>query len=492
MENITALLGNLVFNVPLYDESVWKPLQEKKFKEAAGRLHQIVSRYRRDSVKEIFWESIIQGIPQVRGKLTQEEWDKDFFPYLATILLEIGDAGIFERIYFALDYSSVNYLHSLALLYTEGETLSEKASALEKTNRDFARYFLGTPLNAVIHPVIERPESAPLRKNNEVLARFNQAPDGIMRAIVSRETAYAIADAREARSLSDANLVRILYALLDVLLGFTDTAPLERLSEEAGVKNEMMRIVTPTLPEIEKFRESYKTAIEQEVSVPVKAAEEKTESQPIKITKVAFPSVTEEKKSAAEPNAPARRSLGEGGPFILHKEQDIAAGSADASSPFKKGSIFSFGFFKPGGKRPEEKREVSVKIESPEKTQEKPSGPAPLPAVKPPEPKIITVQTEAEKIKPPTPVTDIPKPRPVKVQDYAATSAAPATPLTVKTAETKPEPPKAAPTAETPMASPSGDKKVHYSAFKTDIPQNTEIAEKPRDPHVDGNTIFFK
>jgi hypothetical protein len=411
--------AEMVIALPVWEESVWTPLQKKNWEEAGEKFYSLISKYRPQGFGQIFWEAIVSGVEHVRGEVSEEEWKSNFLPFVAATLARLSDETTLSRIYQSLDFFDARRLHSFILFEFDGETLEEKILSIRDINPRLLNYLSGTPLNALAGLILPPPQNIPQRKVEDLAQHFNDLPDTLGYAIASPSVANTIFSVFEKKTN---NLLSAEYALADMLLGFTTKedaeitigALFDEAEKKSGALNTLFSAFSGFLGEIQEFREYWSGGVSG-VTVPVKSQEEKEGS--IKINKVEFP-VTQEKSESD-------------GPLILRKE------SRDESAPTGKtfGKSFSlpFGFFK-SKTEPDSRTPVQVKID----TGGTPAGPTGTPRVQKPSISIF------EKIR-------------GDLKPHGST----------------PEP------KETP-------KTVHYSTFKTEIP---EI--KPT-PEVEGNTVSFK
>lgn len=453
----------LLVRLPVRDSSVWTPLQKKEFKSAMDRFYSILGYYTPETAKQIFWKGIIEGHPIIRGDVSYEEWLREVMPRLAVIVLNIADEKLFERIYRSLNTATLIYFNSLLTEEIPGLSDEEKIDFLSEKKPWLKNFLFGSPLNAMGGLFFEANKNASFSISN-VTRRIEILPTRLKGALFSIATCNAISSICEKEGLSNQQSTNVSHLLGLTLIGLMDSNELgERIEKACDITQEKSLIfaeklknilIDPYQNDIASLKEQSNPIIkEQEISVPIKTTDGKTEEKQIKINKVEFPSIGEEKSSENSGNAP----------FILHKEKDLTAGASGAS-PFKKGSVFSFGFFKPRGTPITEKKEISVKIESSEKPIEKNFSSAPVSTSI-----FEQIKTELEdKNKEVLPSANQPL-----VEKVQGTPPAPL--ITLKTEDAKAS------------SKPTVIKQVHYSAFKTDLPPDDKV-----NPHVNGNTVFFK
>lgn len=411
--------AEMVITIPVWEESVWTPLQKKNWEEAGEKFYSLISRYRPQGFGQIFWEAIISGVEHVRGEISEEEWRSNFLPFVAATLARLSDEITLSRIYQSLDFFDVRRLHSFILFEFDGETLEEKILNIRDRNPRLANYLAGTPLNALAGLILPPPQNAPQRNTEDLARRFNDLPDILSYSLTSPYTANTIFSVFEKKT---ENLLAAEYALVDMLLGFTTKedaeitigALLTDAEKKGGALNTLFSSFSEHSEEIQQFREYWSGGVNG-VTVPVKTTEEKGGS--IKINKVEFP-VTQEKPESD-------------GPLILRKESQEE--SASTGKTFAKSFSLPFGFFKSKNEIPS-REPIQVRID----TGNTPAGPTGAPRVQKPSVSIF------EKIR----------------------------------GDLKPAGENQTPKKEIP-------KTVHYSTFKTEIP---EI--KPT-PEVEGNTVSF-
>jgi len=70
----------LLVRLPIRDDSVWIPLQKKNYKEAMDRFYSLLGYYTPKTATQIFWRSIIEGEPNIRGNISYKEWVTEVMP----------------------------------------------------------------------------------------------------------------------------------------------------------------------------------------------------------------------------------------------------------------------------------------------------------------------------------------------------------------------------------------------------------------------------
>src|SRR3989344_2929165 len=139
----------LLIRLPIRDDSVWVPLQKKDFKTAMNRFYGVLGYSTPKTVTQIFWKSIIEGHPLVRGDISYEDWLKEVMPRLAVIVLNIADEKLLEKIYRSLSPAALIYFNSLLVDEIEGISAEEKIDFLDEKKPWLRNFLLGSPLNAM-------------------------------------------------------------------------------------------------------------------------------------------------------------------------------------------------------------------------------------------------------------------------------------------------------------------------------------------------------
>lgn len=369
--------------VPLWDESVWIPLQKKDFQGSMERLYALLGTYTKETIKRVFWKQIIEGNEKIRGEVTSDEWFREVTPEIARMIFLVGEQDLVEQIQTSLSTSPeiLNYFEFLLVESIPGDNIEEKSEYLSKEKPWFRTFLLASPLNALTEgSLVPISSEIPRVKNRNVAERIGLLSDSLKGLFFSQNIVKEIFSIAEVRKINSEGVVNMSYFLGLTLLGFEEPEKLsehiERYCNLPSAEAEVLagelrrRIVDTYAEETESLKKSVESVIkEKEITVPIATAEE-TKEAPVKVNKIEFPkAIPEEPKTPTEPNAP----------FILFKGQDASPKADTGSSAFSKGFSLPFGFFK-GRKPVAETPKVSVKIES----GTSPAGPTGTPKIEKP------------------------------------------------------------------------------------------------------------
>lgn len=87
-----ATLEQIILNAaPVWEETVWEPLQNKDFQKAGLALQKILAVKEAPDWADIDWDSLITGPESFRGNLAQFEWD-NFKPWIYEAVFEAATA----------------------------------------------------------------------------------------------------------------------------------------------------------------------------------------------------------------------------------------------------------------------------------------------------------------------------------------------------------------------------------------------------------------
>lgn len=417
-------VAETIINIPVWEESIWTALQAKNWEEAGEKFYELIGKYRPQAFGQIFWEAIVSGIPHVRGKISEEEWRSNFLPFVAGTLARLSDATTLSRIYQSLSFFDARQLHSFILFEFDGDTLDEKILNIEDINPRLTTYLAGTPLNVLAGLVLPPPEGIPQRKVEDIAKRFDDLSNTLTYLLASPSVANTVFSEFEKKEEKGKKLLISAYTLADMLLGFTT-------KEDAEIS------ISVLLSEEEK-----KSGVIQNIfssfSGHFEEIKEFRDYWNDEKGGVSLSIKAESEKSAStvkinKVEFPVTfEKIESDGPLIIRKESREE--STGKGKTFGKGFSLPFGFFK--SKNENASREpIQVKID----TGSMPAGPSGNPLIQKPSIGIF------EKIR---------------------------GDLTIKPKETQEKQKEVA-------------KTVHYSTYKTEIP---EI--KPT-PEVTGNTVSF-
>ena len=80
--------------IPVWDSSVWDPLQNRDYVNAEKSLATIFGEYDTERWKNIYWAGLLNGIPLFRGDLTLGEWQSDALPLVVRTIRKTISASV--------------------------------------------------------------------------------------------------------------------------------------------------------------------------------------------------------------------------------------------------------------------------------------------------------------------------------------------------------------------------------------------------------------
>lgn len=343
-ENFEAIL----IMVPLWDNSVWEPLQKQEYKKAMDRFYSLLGYYTRSTIRKIAWKKILEGDEKVRGVLSLNEWRLNILPYFGSIILNISDKDFFEYIYSILEVETLFFFHAGLISQIPGETATEKLEYATGKREWLGNFFLGSPLGVLFNGfLLEKSNVVTKLDLTEVMDRINILPDGLRSPFFSSFFATSIKNFCVSYGLNKQETTDLAYLIGGALLGIvtknefqneTEKISKERVGEkiETFSNEAYQNFIFPYEEEIQTLKDSIESIITETEKTLAIQEEEPEKEAVVKINKVSFP-------KAEAPELPKRD---ENAPLILHKEDvDRLIPPGEKTSVFSKG-FSSFGFFK--------------------------------------------------------------------------------------------------------------------------------------------------
>ena len=81
-------LKNILNFLPVWEDEIWKALQDKRFHEAARRFGDLLVQFTDEEWNNVAWEMIFSGSPATRGEIQEDEWKSQVAPKLAQAALD--------------------------------------------------------------------------------------------------------------------------------------------------------------------------------------------------------------------------------------------------------------------------------------------------------------------------------------------------------------------------------------------------------------------
>lgn len=344
MEQKIAFSQSLIFNFPVWEEEVWNALQEKKFQNASIKLQDFLEYFTEEGLARIYWKSIIEGIPAIRGAISQEEWTTGFLPALAPVFINFATGQTFSETYESISLEIIKKFHPLVVDSIPGETPEEKVALLKTSASSTYIYLTASPAQIFGLGLFPVPQKLPSNEKKKPEYQLGFLSEILRYGIFSFDTAQEIFLVAQNRKLDEKKMSALAYATGSVLLGITSLDDFSAvLKEIIETSPEECDFIAKEIREkiLEKHRREIKELFEgtKEAAIPSGETvslevfgfdrEKAKEDAPVKIT-------------------PEKMSAPEAAPLVIHREKPSPFGFQNAGSKQSSGKSFSlpFGFFK--------------------------------------------------------------------------------------------------------------------------------------------------
>ncbi|MEK7629962.1 MAG: hypothetical protein AAB432_01080 [Patescibacteria group bacterium] len=378
-----------VYSFPTWEENVWKELQSKNFATAGKNLQSFIEKFTDEEWSFIIWPALIQGIPAIRGDLTELEWQEHMMPILATIVINLGNGHDIEKIYRGLDFDLLKRFHNAILEAIPGEKTKDKLETLKIYRSSIYTYFLASPIQYLGLNLLSLPSSLTLLPLEKIINLYDNLPIILKNSIFSYETADVVFRSAKTNHVADEKIPTIAAVVGKVLIGvlriddfpkeIESTLAIDGRSIEPLIRSINEQILGPKYSDVDliytpisdllekaenfnteeliKDNTAKNTILLSEIGDKVDADEKKPRML-AEILKTTTFSKTE--KNLTPSNQGKSFDTPQDKPLILHEEKSF---TENTERPKNRGFL---NFFKKGGEREENKDSVKVKIETPE------------------------------------------------------------------------------------------------------------------------------
>ncbi len=344
IENNTAL-EEMIIQIPIWEESVWTALQNKKFLDAALNLQDTLEYFTNDGLRLIFWKGIIEGAPAIRGVVSEDEWRDSFLPLVAAVFVNFADGESAGRVFERTEKSISKYFFGLISDSIPGESGIEKISKLKTFASSLYIYFLSSPSQIINNDLLESPSVISEKKDKDPFYQLGFLSADLKKIFFSFDTANIIYNLCSGKKFGDDVVSGIGHTVGAVILGIIsiDNLPetiqtvskLDSNDAEFFAKSIKDSILSKHLQEIKEIFEGTK----KPVTTPNEGISLEIFGQPAPTS----PSRVSIKQDAGNISA-------DSAPLILHTEKQTAPNIRDKQTP-SKGFPQSFWFSKKASKK---------------------------------------------------------------------------------------------------------------------------------------------
>lgn len=333
---------------PIWDASVWEPLQEKNYEEAERKLELIFENIDLDDWPVVYWQGIFSGIPSVLGDISELEWKNMVRPIIVkSLIMAASGKGLSVTIQNLEQPEQMEFI-GLFIKNIPGAINEEKREWLKEKRPSIYMFAMSVPGQELgINPIRYSDNLSMVT----LIKKFNVLPKKLRDSLFSYRNAEIIFRAGRNNHLSDEKISLLSRIAGRVLMGFVHMEDFQK-EIELGLSIDT-RIASVLTKEMEdKIFYSVSSDI-SDVYEPFNLSSEKNkdsnESAEIPIS---------EFSSDAEETIPVMSSES---PFILHEEKSPA--SEEKKSSFR-GFSMPFGFFKSKNQPAPVGKSTKVEIET--------------------------------------------------------------------------------------------------------------------------------
>lgn len=377
---------SIITAIPTWEEGVWNAIQNKNLNDTEKYLKKFLLTFSPDEWDGIFWSSIIQGIPAVRGDVDETSWKEKMVPAISKVLFSIVPPLELDLVYEKLDIEMARRLHN-ALIKTLGDgSPSQKLEVLKKNYPNFYSFFVAVPGQVLGMDVVPAHSAHPAPPLTELEDRLSLLPKMLKNGLISYRTAEEIYRIGQSFHISDEKISDLAKIVGLTILGVVRTDELDQeihkaLAVDARTSQEIANLLEEEIfsditEEVEEGRLTYvpgRLEDDTEVELPVDFlpidAEVliKTSSAPTEEHRGGlfnFPTKARTKDDAEERDGDLAQKIpiisspvvgqiksfdkSESKPFVLYEDKAISqqVGTTRKSSV---GFSVPFGFFNKGG-----------------------------------------------------------------------------------------------------------------------------------------------
>ena len=343
---------------PVWDDSVWEPLQKKDFEEAERKLELVFENIDMDDWSSVYWQGIFSGIPAVLGNITLSEWKNMVRPIIIRSLITTASGKGLSII--IQNLGSAEQLEFIGLFTKNvfGATGEEKEEWLKEKRPSIYMLAISAPGQELGMNPIRYPDDLSVITLSK---KFRILPKRIRDSLFSYSNAEVIFRSGRNNHLSDEKISLLSRVVGRVLMGFVHMEDFRKeIESELSIDDRIAGVLADELEgkifysvssDISDVYEPINLSLEKEVR-----NKEKSE-----ISISDFSSGTEE-------SIPITTQASES-PFIIHEERS-AAPVQDKKSILKSISI-PLGFFKKKTDIQVPVKSAKVQIESPTRDEKR-------------------------------------------------------------------------------------------------------------------------
>lgn len=320
-------IKSLVAMLPVWDSSIWEPLQQKKFKSAEEQLIELFRNFEPADWGTVQWKLLFVGAPAIRGELSPEEWGANVVPLLVRAIFRTANGKVVAQVLQSLPLPAIQEF--LGILKREiAETSFVGGFEGLKTSNPSLYLFLSTaPSQELGVNFIEYPKELPRKKVED---RFIRLMPELKAALFSYEYAEIIFRASQKNHLSEEKTTLVARLVGRTLMGFVHLDDFTKALRDVLLVD--TRISDAVTMEITQKIFSKLTFLIQEAYEP-EVREELLPTQRETVN-ISFSPTTSRSSPRSSSSAP----------FVLHEEKSVAGGERKDSM---RGFSLPFGLFKP-------------------------------------------------------------------------------------------------------------------------------------------------
>ena len=350
---------NFITIFPVWDNSVWLPLQKKQYDVARQNLKIVISGFNNEEKKRTFWLGLLKGVPAARGTLTETEWQTEIRPLLIKTALDVLNGRELSNVYQGLDLPEQLELILFSLKNAYGDTSEERLVWLKSTKPSLYTLLIASPAQELgINPKIDY-HLFLLQKS---ISRYDSLTQILRNQFFSYENSETLYRIGRNNHLTDEKISLLARLVGRVLLGFLHIEDFKK--EIVSTLFIDPRTADILFQEIQEkiflyLRNEIKTAYEplDETTTKIRIGAEKAISLedisdsgekpiPVEITSESVQTETEPTPSSA--------------PLILHTEEFLT----EEERPVNRGFLGMLGFFKSRRQNETKTPEIRAQIET--------------------------------------------------------------------------------------------------------------------------------
>ncbi|MDP2704593.1 MAG: hypothetical protein Q8P01_05305 [bacterium] len=222
----------IIYAFPIWEEQIWADLQAKRYQAAGERLQLFLLSLTHEERGAVLWSHIIEGVPLIRGRLVQDEWDEKAIRMLAAVLLNVSEGQELARVYRDLELPVLRNFHQKILRSIPQTTPQEKLSLLRNLRPTVHIFLLATPAQELGIEVFSRPESLKSVPLPLLSRQFLSLPYSLKEVMFSYQTAERLYRIASTNNLSEEKCSLLAHVVGKILLGFWHIEELKQQIEK--------------------------------------------------------------------------------------------------------------------------------------------------------------------------------------------------------------------------------------------------------------------